>query len=109
MQALLLHAKVLNMEEYKDDVIEILNNGDFEDIFLKQITNSSNSGRVFIPKKYLGMDAIIIIHDPGICLHCNGKGKCNCPDCVFESGARLIRRRTLIPITCQKCKGSGNR
>jgi putative transposon-encoded protein len=97
------------MKEYKEDVLQILQNDDFEDIIVKQITNGGSSGRVFVPKKYVGMDAIILIRDSGVCSHCNGTTQCNCPDCVYNSSARLIRRKTLIPVTCQQCKGTGKK
>ena len=59
----------------KEDLIDILTNNDFENILITQVKNGSSSGRIFVPRKYLDMDAIIIIRDVGHCPHCKGTGK----------------------------------
>lgn len=54
---------------------EILKANDCKEVLKRRIRNGiSTSGRIFVPKKYVGMDAIIIIYDTDICQHCKGTG-----------------------------------
>ena len=54
---------------------EILAANDYKDILKRRIRNGvSTSGRIFVPKKYVGMDAIVIIYDKDMCQYCKGTG-----------------------------------
>lgn len=54
---------------------EILAASEYKDVLKKQIKNGvTSSGRIFVPKKYVGMDAIVIIYDKDMCPYCKGTG-----------------------------------
>lgn len=41
-----------------------------------------------------------------ICGHCDGKGKCNCPQCVKEAKVELSRFDSRL-VRCSVCQGKG--